>query len=53
MKVTRQKLAKQLIKYLDHRITLAELVDWAESVMMEGDFEEQNLEMLRDDLGRL
>ena len=53
MKVTRQKLAQQLIKYLDHRIPLAELVDWAESVMMEGDFEEQNLEMLREIVGHI
>jgi len=53
MKTTRQKVAQQLIKYLDHRIALAELVDWAESVMMEGDFEEQNLEMLREIVGHI
>ena len=46
MKVTSKKVAQKLIDYLHHRITLTELVDWAESAMMEADFEEQNLEML-------
>jgi len=50
MKVTRSEVAKKLIDYLEHRITLAELVDWAESAMMEGDFEE---ETLRDIIARL
>ena len=35
MKITRQKIGQKLIDYLYHRITLAELVDWAESAMME------------------
>jgi hypothetical protein len=31
MKVTRSEVAEKLIDYLEHDITLAELVDWAES----------------------
>jgi hypothetical protein len=53
MKITRQKVAQKLIDYLHHRITLAELVDWAESAMMEADFEERGLEILRDIVSRL
>jgi len=53
MKVTRQKLAQKLTDYLNNRITLAELVDWAESAMMEADFEEQGFEMLRDIISRI
>jgi len=53
MKITRQKVAQKLIDYLDHRIALTELVDWAESAMMEADFEEQDLEILRDIVSRL
>ena len=53
MKVTSKQVAQKLIDYLHHRITLTELVDWAESAMMEADFEEQNLEMLRDIVSRV
>ena len=53
MKITRQGVAQKLIDYLYHRITLAELVDWAESAMMEADFEEQDFEILREIVGRV
>jgi len=53
MKLTRKKVAQALIDYLDHRITLSELVDWAESTMMEADFEEQNFEVVRKIVSRL
>ncbi len=50
MKVTRSEVVEKLIDYLEHHITHAELVDWAESAMMEADFEE---ETLRDIVARL
>ena len=53
MKITRQNVGQKLIDYLYHRITLAELVDWAESVMMEADFEEQDFETVRDIVSRV
>ena len=53
MKVTRQKLAQKLTDYLNNCITLEELVDWAESAMIEADFEEQDFEMLRDIISRI
>ena len=53
MKVTRQKVARKLTDYLYHHITLSELVEWAESAMMEADFDEQNLEIIREVVGRL
>lgn len=53
MKVTRQGVTQKIVDYLSHRITLAELVDWAERVMMEGDFDEQDLETLRHVVSRL
>lgn len=53
MKITRQKVAQRLIDYLYHRITLTELVDWAESAMMEADFEEQDFEILREIISRV
>ena len=53
MKITRQKVGQKLIDYLYHRITLAELVDWAESAMMEADFEEKDFELVRDIVSRV
>jgi cobyrinic acid a,c-diamide synthase len=51
--ITRQELAQKLTDYLQHRIALAELVDWAERALMEGDLDERDLEVLRDSLARL
>ena len=48
MRITRQKVAQKLIDYLYHRISLMELVDWAESSMMEAHFEEQDFETIRE-----
>jgi len=53
MKLTRQNIAHKLIDYLFHRITLAELVNWAEMSMMEADFEDKDYETLRDITSRL
>jgi len=53
MTVTRQKLAEKLTDYLDHRITLAQLTIWAESAMMEADFEDKYFELIRDIVARL
>ncbi len=53
MKLTRKKVAKRLTEYLHNRITLKELVDWAESAMMEADFEEDDFENLREIVSRI
>ena len=53
MKITRRKVAQKLIDYLYHRITLIELVDWAEKAMMEGDFEKKEFEILREIVSRV
>ena len=51
--ITRQDLAQQLIDYLQHRIALDELVDWAETALMESDLDERDLDVLREALARL
>ncbi len=53
MKITRQIVANKLIGYLHHEGTLDELVDWAESAMMEFDFEDQDFGLLRDIVSRI
>ncbi len=39
MVITRQVLAKQLSEYLQHNVTISQLVDWAERAMMEAEFD--------------
>ena len=51
--ITRELLARQLRDYLQHRITRAQLVDWAEGAMMDAEFEECSLETLREITSRL
>ncbi len=53
MRITRQKVAEKLTDYLHHRISLAELVDWAETAMMEAEFDERDLDNLREIIGRI
>jgi len=51
--ITRQILVKKLKEYLYHTITLDELVDWAEKVMMEEELDPADFETLRDIVARL
>jgi hypothetical protein len=51
--ITRSTLASQLRDYLQHRITRTALVDWAERSMMEEEFDERDLETIRDITSRL
>jgi hypothetical protein len=53
MKITNKDVAQKIIDYLHHRITHADLVDWAESMMMEADFDRCDYETLRDIVSRL
>ncbi len=48
MKITLHAVAEKLIAYLYHRISLAEIVNWAESAMMDGEFEDYRFKILRD-----
>ena len=51
--VTHQMVADKLAAYLQHDLSLAGLVDWAESAMMEGEFEPQHFAAIRDVVARL
>lgn len=53
MLITKQAVANQLAAYLHHEITLAQLVDWAENALMEGEFAEQEMTALRAVVPRL
>ena len=53
MTITKQSVAEKIAAYLRHEISLAQLVDWAESSMMDGEFEERDLTALRNVVARL
>lgn len=51
--ITRQVLASRLRDYLQHRITRAALVDWAEHAIMDDEFADCDLDTIRDIIARL
>lgn len=48
MIITKKILANMLIQYINRRIDLSDLVNWAEEMIEESDFEDENFELLRD-----
>jgi cobyrinic acid a,c-diamide synthase len=53
MVITCQIAARRLSDYLQHNITAAQLVDWAEMAMMDEELEEEHHELLRDIISRI
>lgn len=53
MTITKKTAADQIAAYLRHEITLAQLVDWAESALMDGEFAEPDAKALASVVGRL
>ena len=53
MKITKNILADKILDYLHHKITLEELVDWSENTLMDGEFDENDFELLKEITGRL
>jgi len=51
--ITKQAVADKIGAYLHHEISLAELVNWAEDAIMEGEFEERDIDTLRTVVARL
>ena len=53
MKITRKQVVQKIIHYLQHRLTLDELVEWAESAMQESKFEDNDFEVIREVVSHL
>ena len=51
--ITRQTVADRIASYLHHELSLSQLVDWAEGAMMEGEFDERDLDVLKTVVSRL
>jgi hypothetical protein len=53
MTITKQIVAEKMAAYLHHELTLAQLVDWAEQAMMDGEFEQGSERVLATVISRL
>ena len=53
MKLTKQTAARQLAAYLRHELTLSQLVDWAETALMDGEFDPADSGLLAQVVGRI
>ena len=53
MIVAKQTVADKIAAYLHHRITLPQLVDWAEDALMEGEFDEKDAASISAVVSRL
>ncbi|PYI88215.1 MAG: hypothetical protein DME26_03955 [Verrucomicrobia bacterium] len=53
MTITKKTVADKIAAYLHHDITLAQLVDWAENAMVDGEFAERDAKTLSSVIARL
>lgn len=53
MLITKQTVAEKIAAYLRHGITQADLVDWAENALMEGEFAEEDSAIISRTIARL
>ena len=51
--ITRQAVVNKLDAHLQHELSLAHLVTWAETAIMEGEFETKHFVEIRDVVARL
>lgn len=53
MRIENRDVVSKLTDYLNHRVSLSELVDWAEQAMMDGDFVGKDWKTVRDIVARI
>jgi hypothetical protein len=53
MTITKQDVADRIVAYLHHQTTLAQLVDWSERALMDGEFAEPDAATLSEVVSRL
>ena len=53
MRIENRNVVGKLTDYLNHRVSLPELVDWAEQAMMDGDFVGKDWKTVRDIVARI
>ena len=53
MTITKQTVADKIAAYLQHEITLAQLVDWSERALLDGEFAEREAQTIASVVARL
>lgn len=53
LKVTKEELMAKLLAYLNRSITLQALVDWAEKMVQEAEYDEKDYELIKSILAHL
>ena len=53
IKITKGDIAKRISSYLNRSITLEQMVDWAENMICEAEYEEKDFELIKEVLSRL
>ena len=53
MTITKKTVANKLAAYLQHKLSLAQLVDWSENALMEGEFPPREMSVLKAVITRL
>jgi len=53
MIITKKIVADKILSCLQHKLTLSELVGWAENAVMEGEFDENDFELINDIVSKL
>ena len=51
--ITKKIIADKLLAYLQHQMTLSDLVAWAEQSRMKGDYEDDKFHTIRNTLAQL
>ena len=51
--ITKKSVADKLLSYLQHKVSLKELVDWAEESLMKGCYEDDQFHSIRNALSQL
>lgn len=51
--ITKEIIANELLAYLQHRLSLGDLVNWAEQSLMNGSYEEDEFHTIRNALSQL
>lgn len=53
MTITKQTVADQIAAYLHHEISLAQLVDWSENALLDGEIAERDARTVSSVIARL
>jgi len=53
MKITKRDVGKKILAYLNRSVSLGELVDWAEEMVSEAEYSDEDFERIKEILAHL